>query len=195
MHCSGCGYANDLTARFCESCGQPLAPIAPPKNPVQEADKLGPEDVVLGILKVIGSFFLLPAKSVVEVYKELGRVGAKKSAFSMETTPTPFLTWILISSRMLVPVFALLWVLLVTLGGFLVGREESMWGQPQHWWNLFGSHLGSGIGAFVGSLIGAFLFIWFANYCLDLLSILININLRVTEIAKEFEAKSAGEPP
>ncbi len=195
MNCSACGYSSGPTSQFCESCGQPLTPSRPPVRPVHAADEHGFGDAILGTLKVIGSFFLLPARSVVEVYKDLGRIGAQNGAFSMETTPTPFLTWVLIASRMLVPVFAVLWVLLVTLGGFLFGKEESMWDQPRHWWNVFGSHLGSGIGAFIGSLIGAFFFIWFANYCLDLLSILINMNQRVTDIAKGFRADSAGEAP
>ena len=192
MFCPVCGKENAPQMSFCISCGKRLPTNAPPPAPAgTKGATFG--NAVLGFFKVIGSFFTLPATSLVDVYKELAKVGAKKGAFSMEATPTPFLSWILIASRMLVPVFAIVWVLLMTLGGLWAGKQENMWGEPQHWWSKFGSHLGSGLGAFIAALIGAFFFIWFANYCLDLLSIIININQRVTDISKDVRNRAAGD--
>jgi hypothetical protein len=150
---------------------------------------------LLGLLKVVISFFTLPALSLVGVYRELAKVGAQKGAFSMESTPTPFLSWILIAMRMLVPVLAALWVIADTFLGLFLGGNQGVWGRPQHWWNSLGSHLGMGIGAFIGSLIGAFFFIWFANYCLDLLSIVLNLNQNVAEMARKMRHDESREQP
>ncbi len=184
MFCPECGGNNEQGATFCESCGKPL----PTANAVPEGARsqtiLTFGDAVTGFIKVIASFFVLPARSIADIYRELAKIGAKEAAFSMETTPTPFLTWILVAMRMLVPVCAVLWVVLFTLLGFAAGKSDSGWGEPVHWWNRMGSHVGSGVGALIVSLIGAFLFLWAANFYLDLLSVFVNINQRVTEISK-----------
>ena len=191
MFCPECGGNNDPGATFCESCGKPLPAVKPAQEATHPQSYLTFGDAVIGFFKVIGSFFTLPLQSIMEVDKELRRIGSRKGAFSTEATPTPFLTWVLVAMRMLVPVCAVLWVILFTLLGFAAGQSDSGWGEPVHWWNRMGSHVGSGVGALIVSLIGAFFFLWAANFYLDLLSVFVNINQRVTEISKGVREKGS----
>jgi hypothetical protein len=139
---------------------------------------------VLGFLKVVGSFFVLPATSLVGIYRELARIGAKQGAFSSDATPTPFLTWILIAMRMLFPILTFLWIIGATLLGFTAGHQD-MFSRLMGRQEGVASHLQAGLTAFITSAIMGFFFLWIANFYLDLLSIFVNINQKVTDIHHE----------